>query len=193
MEGRQRVSIHTPTKGVTWVLTAAPRHIRVSIHTPTKGVTWQRSRSRVKNCVSIHTPTKGVTNLIGCRLDGFPRFNPHTHEGCDSSQCSTLTTSLSFNPHTHEGCDSPPVPFSVTLTVFQSTHPRRVWLARAEKLFPYIKFQSTHPRRVWLVQLSSLFAALRFNPHTHEGCDVTSRICNAVVDVSIHTPTKGVT
>ena len=76
-------------------------------------------------------------------------------------------------------------------------------------------FQSTHPRRMWLVQLSSLCAALRFNPHTHEGCDRwvhvlnpgersfnphTHEGCDAAyfkalgwTVVSIHTPTKDVT
>ena len=34
---------------------------------------------------------------------------------------------------------------------------------------------------------------MRFNPHTHEGCDVIPRIFPTSVAVSIHTPTKGVT
>ena len=33
----------------------------------------------------------------------------------------------------------------------------------------------------------------RFNPHTHEGCDCLRCLRCALNDVSIHTPTKGVT
>ena len=56
-----RVSIHTPTKGVTVLL--LQRYVReiVSIHTPTKGVTFQYTNGWHKTGVSIHTPTKGVT------------------------------------------------------------------------------------------------------------------------------------
>ena len=32
-----------------------------------------------------------------------------------------------------------------------------------------------------------------FNPHTHEGCDALDLDALAVIEVSIHTPTKGVT
>ena len=34
---------------------------QVSIHTPTKGVTYQEPREHRRAGVSIHTPTKGVT------------------------------------------------------------------------------------------------------------------------------------
>ena len=33
-------------------------------------------------------------------------FNPHTHEGCDSTEGLLLALPKSFNPHTHEGCDT---------------------------------------------------------------------------------------
>ena len=78
-----RVSIHTPTKGVTRVgqskranETGFNPHTHegcdvrnsrpdagqtVSIHTPTKGVTELMEESEQTPDVSIHTPTKGVT------------------------------------------------------------------------------------------------------------------------------------
>ena len=31
-----------------------------------------------------------------------------------------------------------------------------------------------------------------FNPHTHEGCDMTNKALLRLIGVSIHTPTKGV-
>ena len=56
--------------------------------------------------------------------------------------------------------------------LFQSTHPRRVWLGLSTVLVMSILFQSTHPRRVWPLE--------------------SSKIC-ASWAVSIHTPTQGVT
>ena len=32
-----------------------------------------------------------------------------------------------------------------------------------------------------------------FNPHTHEGCDNAAKLAANALQVSIHTPTKGVT
>ena len=54
-------------------------------------------------------------------------FIPHTHEGCDSTRISERSASCrSFNPHTHEGCDFCDYLLDL-FSVFQSTHPRRVW------------------------------------------------------------------
>ena len=80
---------------------------------------------------------------------------------------------------------------------------------------PIIKFQSTHPRRVWhnfyfLLSLCTCFnphthagcdsgrramrdAGSGFNPHTHAGCDITVLNSRPSNQVSIHTPTQGVT
>ena len=99
------------------------------------------------------------------------RFNPHTHEGCDKRQPIIRSSTNSFNPHTHEGCDRPyRGPISVCLRFNPHTHEgcdirlSGAWSSR--------KFQSTHPRRVWRIK------AIR---------------PMSVSDVSIHTPTKGVT
>ena len=42
----------------------------------------------------------------------------------------------------------------------------------------------------WAQKIKSVFC---FNPHTHEGCDARIWRYDALHDVSIHTPTKGVT
>ena len=55
---------------------------RVSIHTPTKGVTYKVDEVDAAKIVSIHTPTKGVT-MYQKRKSPNRSFNPHTHEGCD--------------------------------------------------------------------------------------------------------------
>ena len=55
--------------------------------------------------VSIHTPTKGVT-LADEEGRILPYcFNPHTHEGCDTTFVEHSSDYFSFNPHTHEGGD----------------------------------------------------------------------------------------
>ena len=100
---------------------------KVSIHTPTQGVTQARYVLIYPVTVSIHTPTQGVT---WCGADGWytvPSFNPHTHAGCDhliSDKILAIRVSIHtptqgvtrrfewevcgtgcFNPHTHAGCD----------------------------------------------------------------------------------------
>ena len=124
--------------------------------------------------VSIHTPTKGVTYSNQLPDRHVRGFNPHTHEGCDLILSSWLILLACFNPHTHEGCDKSVFTSPPSSTMFQSTHPRRVWLSFGSHLYHASMFQSTHPRRVWR---SPPFKAqaykICFNPHTHEGCDQT--------------------
>ena len=142
----------------------------VSIHTPTQGVTCLRCSSCAVSSVSIHTPTQGVTGSVRTHRH-FVQVSIHTPtQGVTSS-------------HSHIW----------GRTVFQSTHPRRVWLLNPNFLFfipsfnphthagcdsihikdsVYIReFQSTHPRRVWLHPTTKIQRFL----------------------VSIHTPTQGVT
>ena len=76
-------------------------YCRVSIHTPTQGVTvfgrWLSERLGV----SIHTPTQGVT-LRGMALQTIlNRFNPHTHAGCDDDVLKTaIVTKVSIHTPT---------------------------------------------------------------------------------------------
>ena len=122
--------------------------------------------------VSIHTPTKGVTFLNAMQRYGFFLFQ------------STHPRRVWRNLHN----------VSHTIFVFQSTHPRRVWHSSLTRYLKAVKFQSTHPRRVWLsVSAFTCFFVSRFNPHTHEGCDLRLLDVYAKIEVSIHTPTKGVT
>ena len=84
-----------------------------------------------------------------CRYSNWC-FNPHTHAGCDKTirclfldirQVSIHTPTqgvtfsgdgsalvVSFNPHTHAGCDKDRLSLVSPFFMFQSTHPRRVWL-----------------------------------------------------------------
>ncbi len=94
----------------------------------------------------------------------------YTHAGCDYGCLYTYSPRHCFNPHTHAGCDLF-VHLQCVQNMFQSTHPRRVW----------------HRERYTLPQDTS------FNPHTHAGCDITVLNSRPSNQVSIHTPTQGVT
>ena len=144
-----RVSIHTPTKGVTACSPAFSVTSVVSIHTPTKGVTKAFSLYNVMPQVSIHTPTKGVTN-VGSGAAATAAVSIHTPtKGVTFAPNTTQTHMISFNPHTHEGCDATKSGIFSSASMFQSTHPRRVWLAKIGWFPSCDEFQSTHPRRVW--------------------------------------------
>ena len=120
------VSIHTPTKGVTYGWCWSKRRVFVSIHTPTKGVTGSRHQVCFFTSVSIHTPTKGVTYLIPIRFIGC-KVSIHTPTKGVTGKSPAIRSSSQFqsthprrvwlydylacflascfNPHTHEGCD----------------------------------------------------------------------------------------
>ena len=130
-----------------------------------------RINSRCFIVVSIHTPTKGVTHFFNDYFSRILGFNPHTHEGCDLLGSLVMIHVFCFNPHTHEGCD---IPNSVIKKYNRSFNPH------------------THEGcdvtlTIWVLLI------ICFNPHTHEGCDTTSKVTDGNMQVSIHTPTKGVT
>ena len=104
----------------------------VSIHTPTKGVTETVLCALQCYSVSIHTPTKGVTYVW--LFKGF------------LSIVSIHTPTKGVTR------------FLINFTLFHV-------------------FQSTHPRRVWLFNHNSMILVRCFNPHTHEGCDVNFKWC----------------
>ncbi len=76
----------------------------ISIHAPAKGATVSPSCCQLFSCISIHAPAKGATSEL-INSDLVPSyFNPRTREGCDFFVCY----------------------FVVFVSLFQSTHPRRV-------------------------------------------------------------------
>ena len=121
------ISIHTPTRGVTWCSAFFACAIVISIHTPTRGVTadynsqyasnWFQSTLPqgewrplsdivvVKVFISIHTPTRGVTWKSDWRFSFWNNFNPHSHKGSDLSQMMLKHLLYYFNPHSHKGSD----------------------------------------------------------------------------------------
>ena len=147
----------------------------------------------MKLIVSIHTPTQGVTLSHNSVVYIYDCFNPHTHAGCDIIALSLHIALVSFNPHTHAGCDAFAHVIHTRIFRFQSTHPRRVWQNLDVDYVISPMFQSTHPRRVWHWKQCVRNLVRCFNPHTHAGCDNGFTAFFMFKNVSIHTPTQGVT
>ena len=231
------VSIHTPTKGVTkdnlpeqvncgfqsthprrvWRIIALrnaiavqfqsthPRRVwlshrnlftakvGVSIHTPTKGVTGVLQYVRPIGEVSIHTPTKGVTEAARYQLQA-QRVSIHTP-----------TKGVTYKHN-----------LFITNIMFQSTHPRRVWLWAWWKCYtyvqvsihtptkgvtntfrknPYFSYVSIHTPTKGVTEVKELFTSRDFVSIHTPTKGVTRCVCffSEITRVSIHTPTKGVT
>ena len=141
-------------------------------------------------------------------------LNPHTHAGCDTVMGEDVSQRDCFNPHTHAGCDFTIVKISGILLVSIHTPTQGVTSFTAVTLqvgevsiytptqgvtidinatIHGGEFQSTHPRRVWHYPPTELTIITSFNPHTHAGCDIASTPNEKKEEVSIHTPTQGVT
>ena len=59
--GKLRISIHTPARGVTGLSNTISITAKISIHTPARGVTEPEIATRLETLISIHTPARGVT------------------------------------------------------------------------------------------------------------------------------------
>ena len=83
---------------------------------------------------------------------------------------------------------------SMLLTsLFQSTHPRRVWLWGIVVFVTAFCFNPHTHAGCDYKEWQSLSYCVCFNPHTHAGCDTLLRQVLWAWQVSIHTPTQGVT
>ena len=117
------------------------------------------------------THPRRVWLFVGLRKIQVTCFNPHTHAGCDNLLNTEIDIWLCFNPHTHAGCDL----FSFAY------HPNPLGFN------PHTHAgcdQIENPPKI------TIFC---FNPHTHAGCDNIRDTFDAILEVSIHTPTQGVT
>ena len=122
-------------------------------------------------------------------------FNPRTPVGCDRVHRRWFARCRYFNPRTPVGCDpmvSLPLP---EMSIFQSTHPSGVRLARHSPPQPYmVRFQSTHPsgvrRDLRRIEL------LRFEISIHApqwGATLFGKAKRLVQSISIHAPQWGAT
>ena len=143
------------------------------------------------SCFNPHTHA-GCDYPKNLKSHNINSFNPHTHAGCDSAASSSWgnppvsihtptqgvtevkrkgIAGMRVSIHTPtQGVTSCTV-INAMNQMFQSTHPRRVWLLnRAGDIIDWL-FQSTHPRRVWPYHPRHKYSHEGFNPHTHAGCD----------------------
>ena len=143
------VSIHTPTQGVTLIMLSASLPSRFQSTHPRR--VWPQKDIEEFDwlSVSIHTPTQGVTFTSESKIE-YLRVSIHT-----PTQGVTAT-----------------VVYYLRDTMFQSTHPRRVWLP-----------DSNHDRNHIIVSIHT---------PTQGVTPLFVNLKKAII-VSIHTPTQGVT
>ena len=121
------------------------------------------------------------------------RFNPHTYMRCDCFSLHIVCLIPCFNPHTYMRCDFYSVNDlgrSGVVSIHTPTWGVTELNFQTKQEF---QFQSTHLHEVWLliVRLASLDKS--FNPHTYMRCDIFEEPRLDEEQVSIHTPTWGVT
>ena len=100
-----RVSIHTPTQGVTLAGNAIGASSQFQSTHPRRVWHWLLPVvGLINQCFNPHTHAGCDLRLVH-RCLTLNSFNPHTHAGCDRF-CSILKLNrYCFNPHTHAGCD----------------------------------------------------------------------------------------
>ena len=164
----------------------------VSIHTPTKGVTWFNG-CKYRCCKFQSTHPRRVWQISALRSAMALQFQS-THPRRVWRDLRKQKTQAELFQSTH-----PRRVWPASLKdwqhckMFQSTHPRRVW-----PFSPVIRGYMCcfNPHTHEGCDLPCIVACShkrRFNPHTHEGCDFMFCVVSSLWAVSIHTPTKGVT
>ena len=143
---------------------------KVSIHTPTWGVTEARREEELRKRVSIHTPTWGVTLVTG-NWDAFNGgFNPHTYMRCDNGFVAP-SSQIEVSIHTPTWGVTLNYLKRKMQSLFQSTHLHEVWHVRVCYIRKVGQFQSTHLHEVWRQPSRSQTSKSCFNPHTYMRCD----------------------
>ena len=185
------VSIHTPTQGVTTSIMYPAQASQFQSTHPRR--VWPFCTfAMCSEYVSIHTPTQGVTaaTIFCSEFNKFQSTHPRRVWLQDHRE-NWQYKAVSIHTPTQgvTGCNGYAV-YDYIVSIHTPTQgvTRDILMMLITKMF-----QSTHPRRVWLRRSSNSIASKSFNPHTHAGCDSVARIERAERSVSIHTPTQGVT
>ena len=111
-----------------------------------------------------------VWRSLGLELIQSDRFqSTHLHEVWQK-RWEHQTNIYCFNPHTYMRCD---LIHDLLLIIRQ--------------------FQSTHLHEVWRKVSKLIIIIISFNPHTYMRCDLDGIGYQDLIQVSIHTPTWGVT
>ncbi len=143
-------------------------------------------------------------------------FNPHSHAGSDFLNVALFFLPPYFNPHSHAGSDfnefeQQQLDISISIhTPTQGVTEKQ--LADQQKIIISIHTPTQGVTRVRtggglsgnyfnphshagsdFQPVKSSFAFLHFNPHSHAGSDCLPSDLVCLVEISIHTPTQGVT
>ena len=148
--GREHISIHTPTQGVT-----------VVFYFFTFFQEFQSTLPR-REWLSVHSYLQMQSS----------DFNPHSHAGSDTTPMQRLLKAILFQS-TLPRREWRLMSWIVFLLLwFQSTLPRREWQLFCATIDLSTLFQSTLPRREWQSagRIDGAYT-LYFNPHSHAGSD----------------------
>ena len=98
---------------------------KVSIHTPTQGVT--SLKIWMEKSESFNPHTHAGCDLMVWQKNPVMQFQSTHPRRVWLVILTRYKCSCCFNPHTHAGCDCLIKLYPATACRFQSTHPRRVW------------------------------------------------------------------
>ena len=79
-----RISIHSPTRGLTETYFGKYGGANISIHSPTRGLTIPYPSFVSDMFISIHSPTRGLTFLTFETSGYYSYFNSQPHKGADT-------------------------------------------------------------------------------------------------------------
>ena len=143
------ISIHTPTRGVTWrsdYLDSWHRYFNPHSH---KGSDARFNNNDDFIDISIHTPTRGVTRNVSFEDGAINDFNPHSHKGSDLLSNQDMHFLIYFNPHSHKGSDVCKFSKHGCCTISIHTPTRGVTIQSWPCYYKHDSFQSTLPQGEW--------------------------------------------
>ena len=165
----------------------------ISIHAPAKGATIVRRRLYAVIMISIHAPAKGATLSRHSAFRPSPHFNPRSREGSDLELSSGVLRCCDFNPRSREGSDVQLIRRCRAVRAISIHAPAKGATSISANVSTISLFQSTLPRRERLGRKRVPEQVRDFNPRSREGSDpcVCAIACKS--RISIHAPAKGAT
>ena len=103
------------------------------------------------------------------------------------------STHTNFNPHSHKGSDGNFEQAGYTAEISIHTPTRGVTFLSSEMDVSRTNFNPHSHKGSDRKTVQNLSLQLYFNPHSHKGSDVMDKFKADTLNISIHTPTRGVT
>ena len=174
----QIISIHAPAKGATRELRDADEwEVLFQSTLPRRERLERTLHHKQTDIISIHAPAKGATAAFDQDRRGQWYFNPRSREGSDQRPQQAAAQGAEISIHAPaKGATSRIMSIASTVSIFQSTLPRRERRGRSAHCGTSSTFQSTLPRRERRsAGLAPAFSSMHFNPRSREGSDVAGR------------------